>query len=98
MEQVTPNKAKIRIEAKCRLTDRQYYGGPNMTPADHSRVSEVMELIFGDYKFEVPPVCTAQWGFEAWANYIGWPEIAKSANINPKRWWQQPKFGKIFSK
>ena len=98
MEQVTMNKAKIRIEAKARLTDLQYYGGPGLNPADHVRVSDIMLLIFGNYTFQVPTVCTSQWGFEAWANYIGWPEVPTAKKIHPSRWWQQPEFGKIFSK
>ena len=89
MEQVTMNKAKIRIEAKARLTDRQYYGGPGLNPTDHVKVGEVMGLIFGDYKFEVPPGPTGQWGFQAWANYIGWPEIPTATKVHPSRWWPQ---------
>ena len=82
MKTVTPNKAKVRIEAKCRLTDKQYYGGPGLNPTDHVKVGEVMLLVFGDYTFAVPPGPTGQWGFEAWANYIGWPEVPTAATIS----------------
>lgn len=82
MEQVTMNKARIRIEAKSRLNELQYWGGAGMTPRDHRVVSSVMLLIFGDYKCDVPPVTTAQWGFVAWANWIAWPEIAVSKEIS----------------
>ncbi len=59
-----------RVEAKSRLTDLQWRGGPELTPADIVKINDVLELIFGDYKFELPPGPTTQWGFVAWANWI----------------------------
>lgn len=70
MKTVTPEQAKQRIEAKSRLTLEQYFGGPCLTPKDHAVVSDVLLLVLGDLSFEVPPVCTAQWGFQAWAKYM----------------------------
>jgi len=79
MRHVPINKARIRVTAKSHLTDKQYYGGPNLTPTDNATISNILLLCFGNYKFEVPPV---QWGFEAWANYIGWKEAPISKIIS----------------
>jgi len=66
-------KAKIRVTAKCHLTDLQYNGGPGLTPADNAAISNVLLLCFGNFKCRVPDVCTTQWGFKAWADWIGDP-------------------------
>ena len=81
MRQVTVNKARIRVTAKSHLTDKQYYGGPGLKPDDNAAISNILLLCFGNYKFEVPPVPTVQWGFEAWANWIGWKEAPTSKII-----------------
>lgn len=70
MKTKTVEQCRQTVWAKWKLTDLQYFGGPGMTPADHSRVSEVMLEVFGDYEFDVPPGPTGQWGFEAWAKVI----------------------------
>ena len=74
MKAVSIDKAIIRVSVKCHLTDLQYNGGPGLTPADHMKVGEVLQLCFGNYKCRVPDVCTAQWGFKAWADFIGDPK------------------------
>lgn len=70
MKTKTVEEAKRTVWAKSKLTPLQYFGGPGMTPHDHSRVSEVMFEVFGNRGVDVPPVCTAQWGFEAWAKVV----------------------------
>jgi len=71
MKTVSIDKTIIRVSVKCHLTDLQYNGGPGLTPADHMKVGEVLQLCFGNYKRRVPAdVCTAQWGFKAWADFI----------------------------
>lgn len=59
-----------RLEAKSRLTHLQYIGWCGLLPKDHVKINEVLRLILGDYSFEVPCVCTDQWGFQDWAKYI----------------------------
>ena len=53
------------------LTFLQYYGGNGLTPKDNCIISNALLCEYGNINFGVPPVCTAQWGFESWAKFIG---------------------------
>jgi hypothetical protein len=41
-----------------------------LSPTEQCRIGEALLHKYGDYSFEVPPVCVAMWDFHSWEKYI----------------------------